>query len=58
MAQQPNDAYLQETFKERLQLKLKMAILSMRKSTITKMVNSTKMVEQELHSTRKYMVKN
>jgi hypothetical protein len=49
---------LMKTSKERLHLKLKMAILSMWRTTIVEMANSAKMVEQKLPLAIKYLVKN
>jgi len=46
--QQPNNVYIRKTFKEELRKKLKLAIIRMFKTTIVKIANSTREIEEEM----------
>jgi hypothetical protein len=46
--QQLDDVYLRETFRERLRKKLKLAIIGMPRSTIVKVANLAKEIEEKM----------
>ncbi len=46
--QQPNNVYIRKTFKEELRKKLKLAVIGMFRTTIVKIANSTREIEEEM----------